>query len=187
MLPRRSGRTPANGFCKVAAEIGYYHNKAASNLASRRFAGLRHHPADAAGDRIYLPFRRGHPPWFERDRADYVLQTIDYARGREAHVLGALLSHRVQAILLPSIGHTPETEGLLQSLPIPLIEVGNLPKRPIHFAVGRSDFDAGYLATRRLIEGGRRQEIAIICGRVRDTSNARDRLNGYSKALREGG
>ena len=87
---------------------------------------------------------------------------------------------------MPSIGHTPETEGLLKSLPIPLIEVGNLPKRPIHFAVGHSDFEAGYLATRRLIDGGRRR-IAIICGHVRDTSNARDRLNGYRKALREGG
>ena len=46
---------------KVAAEIGYYHNKAASSLASRPFAGLRHHPADAAG--LDLPaLRRGRPP-----------------------------------------------------------------------------------------------------------------------------
>ena len=84
---------------------------------------------------------------FERTGADYLLQTIDYAREREAQAIGALLSQRVQAILLPSIGHTPETGRLLRSLPIPLIEVGNLPKRPIHFAVGHSDFDAGYMAT----------------------------------------
>src|SRR5258707_1277105 len=77
-------------------------------------------------------------------------------------------------------------ERILKSLPIPLIEVGNLPKQPIHFAVGHSDFDAGYLATRRLIDGGRRR-IAIICGYVRHTSNARNRLAGYRRALREGG
>jgi LacI family gluconate utilization system Gnt-I transcriptional repressor len=170
---------------KVAAEIGYYHNKAASSLASRRSRSFGI-ILPTLQDSIYLPFVEGARQVFERDRADYVLQTIDYARGRESHVIGALLSHRVQAILLPSIGHTPETEGLLKSLPIPLIEVGNLPKRPIHFAVGHSDFDAGYLATRRLLVSGRRR-IAIICGYVRHTSNARDRLNGYRKALREGG
>ena len=47
-----------------------------------------------------------------------------------------------------------------------MIEVGNLPKKPIDFAVGHSDFEAGYLATKRLIETGRRR-IAIICGYVR--------------------
>lgn len=170
---------------KVAAEIGYYHNKAASNLASRRSRAFGI-ILPTLQDSIYLPFVDGARQVFERDRADYVLQTIDYARGRESHVIGSLLSHRVQAILLPSIGHTPETEGMLKSLPIPLIEVGNLPRRPIHFAVGHSDFDAGYLATRRLIDGGRRS-IAIMCGYVRHTSNARDRLSGYRRALREGG
>lgn len=170
---------------KVASEIGYYHNKAASNLASRRSRAFGI-ILPTLQDSIYLPFVAGARAVFERERADYVLQTIDYARGRESDVIASLLSHRVQAILLPSIGHTSETEGLLKSLPIPLIEVGNLPKRPIHFAVGHSDFDAGYRATQRLTAGGRRR-IAIICGRVRDTSNARDRLNGYRKALREAG
>jgi DNA-binding LacI/PurR family transcriptional regulator len=170
---------------KVAAEIGYYHNKAASSLASQRSRAFGI-ILPTLQDSIYLPFVEGARQVFERERADYVLQTIDYARGRESHVIGSLLSHRVQAILLPSIGHTSETAGLLKSLPIPLIEVGNLPKRPIHFAVGHSDFDAGYIATRRLIEGGRKK-IAIICGYVRNTSNARDRLNGCRRALGEAG
>jgi DNA-binding LacI/PurR family transcriptional regulator len=114
----------------------------------------------------------------------YVLGTIDYDRGREMGSIRALLSQRVNAILVPSIGHRRETRTLLRNLPVPLIEVGNLPKRPIHFAVGYSDFDAGYLATKRLIEAGRRS-IGIICGRVADTSNARDRLAGYRRALVE--
>ena len=57
---------------KVAEEIGYYHNKAASYLASQRFARLRHHPPDAAGldlpalrrgraARVREPSRRLHP------------------------------------------------------------------------------------------------------------------------------
>ena len=42
------------------------------------------------------------------------------------------------------------------------------------------------MATRRLIETGRRR-IAIICGHVGQTSNARDRLDGFRKAMTEAG
>ena len=169
----------------AAAEIGYYHNKAASNLASQRSRSFGI-ILPTLQDSIYMPFVEAARHVFESHRFEHVLQTIDYARGRESHAIGSLLSQRVQAILLPSIGHTARTRKLLKSLPIPLIEVGNLPKRPIHFAVGHSDFEAGYLATKRLIDIGRRK-IAIICGFVRDTANARDRLSGYRRAMEEAG
>ncbi len=170
---------------KVAEEIGYYHNKAASYLASQRSRAFGI-ILPTLQDLIYLPFVELARRVFESHRADYILQTIDYARGRESYAIRSLLSQRVQAIMLPSIGHTARTRSFLERLPIPLIEVGNLPKKPIDFAVGHSDFDAGYMATRRLIEIGRRK-IAIICGYARDTSNARDRANGYRKAMREAG
>src|SRR5260221_8202398 len=82
---------------RAAAEIGYYHNKAASSLASQR--------SHAFGiilptlqDSIYLPFVESARRVFESHRADYVLQTIDYARGREAYPISSLLSQRVHAI-----------------------------------------------------------------------------------------
>jgi DNA-binding LacI/PurR family transcriptional regulator len=170
---------------KVADEIGYYHNKAASYLASQRSRAFGI-ILPTLQDSIYLPFVEAARRVFESHRADYILQTIDYARGREPYAIGSLLSQRVQVIMLPSIGHTADTRRFLETLPIPLIEVGNLPKKPIDFAVGHSDFEAGYLATRRLIDIGRRK-IAIICGYARNTSNARDRSNGYRRAMREAG
>ena len=170
---------------KVADEIGYYHNQAASNLASRgsRAFGII---LPTLQDSIYMPLVEGARHVFQGYHADYVLQAIDYARGRESFAIRSLLSQRVQAILFPSIGHTPDTRRLLIASPIPLIEVGNLPRKPLKFAVGHSDFEAGHVATKRLIDIGRRK-IAIICGYVRRTSNARDRLNGYRLAMREAG
>ena len=170
---------------EAAARLGYFHNKAASTLASprsRAFGII----LPTLQDSIYLPFVAGAREVFEENGADYLLQSIDYARRREPHAIAPLVSQRVRAILLPSIGHTRETHRLLSSIPIPVIEVGNLPKRPIHFAVGHSDFEGGYLATRHLIETGRRH-IAIICGHVTQTSNARDRLAGFRKAIGEAG
>ena len=169
----------------VAEEIGYYHNKAASYLASQRSRAVGI-ILPTLQDSIYVPFVEGARRVFESHRQDYILQTIDYARGREPYAIRSLVSQRVQVIMLPSIGHTPEARKFLEMLPIPLIEVGNLPKKPIDFAVGHSDFEAGYLATRHLIERGRRK-IAIICGYARDTSNARDRSSGYRCALQEVG
>jgi LacI family gluconate utilization system Gnt-I transcriptional repressor len=169
----------------AAAELGYFHNKTASSLASKRLRAFGI-ILPTLQDSIYLPFVAGAREVFERNGADYLLQSIDYARKREPHAIGPLVSQRVQAILLPSIGHTRETVKLLRAIPIPIIEVGNLPKRPIHFAVGHSDFEAGYMATARLIEIGRRR-IAILCGHVGQTSNARDRLSGYRKAMSDAG
>ncbi len=170
---------------EAAAQLGYFHNKAASRLASRRSRAFGI-ILPTLQDSIYLPFVAGAREVFEENGADYLLQSIDYARRREPQAIGPLASERVRAILLPSIGHTRETEKLLRSIPIPIIEVGNLPRRPIHFAVGHSDFEAGYLATRHLIETGRRR-LSIICGRVAETSNARDRLAGFRKAMAEAG
>ena len=128
---------------KAATKIGYYHNKAASSLASQRTRtfGII---LPTLQDSIYVPFVDAARHVFEDQGFDHLLQTIDYTRGREMHAIGSLLSHRVRAILLPSIGHTPDTRKLLQTLPIPLIEVGNLPNHPVHYAVGHSDADAGY-------------------------------------------
>jgi LacI family transcriptional regulator, gluconate utilization system Gnt-I transcriptional repressor len=170
---------------KVAEEIGYYHNKAASYLASQRSRAFGI-ILPTLQDSIYLPFVEAARRVFESYGADYILQTIDYSRGRESYAIRSLLSQRVSVIMLPSIGHTAGTRSFLETLPIPLIEVGNLPKKPIDFAVGHSDFEAGYMATRRLIEIGRRK-IAIICGYAHSTSNARDRANGYRRAMQEAG
>jgi len=170
---------------KAAAQIGYFHNKAASSLASRRSRAFGI-ILPTLQDSIYLPFVAGAREVFEGNGAEYLLQSIDYARWREPHAIAPLVSHRVRAILLPSIGHTRETRSLLSSIPIPIIEAGNLPRRPIHFAVGHSDLEAGYLATKHLIEIGRRR-LAIICGHVGQTSNARDRLAGFRKAMAEAG
>jgi DNA-binding LacI/PurR family transcriptional regulator len=170
---------------EAAAELGYFHNKTASSLASQRLRAFGI-ILPTLQDSIYFPFVAGAREVFEKNGADYLLQSIDYARKREAQAIGPLVSQRVRAILLPSIGHTRDTARLLRAIPIPIIEVGNLPKRPIHFAVGHSDFEAGYMATRRLIEAGRRR-IAIICGHVGQTSNARDRLAGFRNAMTQAG
>jgi len=170
---------------KVASEIGYYPNRAASSLASQRTRSFGI-VLPTLQDSIYLPFVEGARRVFEANQSDYLLQAIDYDKAREATAVASLLAHRVEVILLPSFGHTSQARRFLKGLPTPLIEAGNLPARPLGYAVGHSDVDAGYTATRRLIETGRRR-IGIICGEMANTTNARDRFEGYRKAMAEAG
>ena len=52
---------------EAAAELGYFHNKTASSLASQRLAGVRHHPADPAGLDLFSVCRR-RPRGFREER-----------------------------------------------------------------------------------------------------------------------
>lgn len=167
----------------VAEEIGYVRNRAASDLASSR-----RHPigliVPTLQESIYLPVVSGVRQRLEAEGTSFFLQAINYDRRRELEAIVTLLSQRVRALLLPSIGHTSKAAQFIERLSIPIIESGNLPERPIHAAVGHSDFEAGYVATRHLIAAGRRR-IALICGHPNQTSNSRDRMRGYKTALAE--
>ncbi len=167
----------------AAAEIGYVHNRTASSLASRRHRAIGL-ILPTLQELIYLPVVDGARGACEARGVDVLLQAIDYDRAKERTVISSLLGQSVRAILIPSIGHSAETARLLRASPIPVIEAGNLPRRPIHFAVGHSDFEAGYTAGRHLTQSGRRS-IAMICGYPEETSNSRDRLRGYRRALME--
>ncbi|MET0429579.1 MAG: LacI family DNA-binding transcriptional regulator [Microvirga sp.] len=169
----------------TAEEIGYVHNRSASDLASGRRRGIGM-IVPTLQESIYLPVVDGARRAFDAEGASFFLQAIDYDRRKEMGALTTLLSLRVRAVLLPSIGHGAKEAAFIRRLAVPVIEAGNLPEQPIHAAVGHSDFKAGYVATRHLIAAGRTR-VAMICGHPNQTSNSRDRLRGYRAALREAG
>src|SRR5262245_38962209 len=87
---------------EAAAQLGYFHNKAASSLASRRSRAFGI-ILPTLQDSIYLPFVAGARDVFEGNGAEYLLQSIDYARRREPQALGSLVYHRVRGSLLASL------------------------------------------------------------------------------------
>ena len=138
-------------------------------------------------DSIYLPFVEGARDVFESERrglspADHRLcpraraagdrrRCCRSASGDPAAVDRAHAGHRKVAGVAPhpaDRGRQPaEAAASISPSAIPISKPATSPRR-------------------RLIEIGRRQ-IAIICGYVGHTSNARDRLDGYRKAMTRGG
>jgi LacI family transcriptional regulator, gluconate utilization system Gnt-I transcriptional repressor len=170
---------------EAAQTLGYFHNQLAASLASQksRSVGI---VIPTLRDSIYMAVIEGASEVLEEAGFDYVLQAVGYQKDREPAALQALLARRVQALLMPSFGHSSETRKLLRRLATPLIEFGNLNPDAIGNAVGHSDFAAGSAATRALLARGRRR-IALICSHVAETSHARDRRRGYRSALLEAG
>ena len=99
---------------------------------------------------------------------------------QEQRHLGALLSRRVDGILLASTDLYSIAETQLRSA-TPMVLFDRVPPGYRGAAVVVNNVDAAYGATRHLIALGHR-EIAFIAGRL-DLSTAADRAEGFRKAM----
>ena len=88
-------------------------------------------------------------------------------------------------ILLDLIDHDTRLQTL-QNLNLPVVLLGRCSIPPGNFyAVGVNDEKGGYVATKYLIDQGRKR-IALLCFQIFSTP-AINRLNGYKRALLENG
>ncbi|MBS0321685.1 MAG: LacI family DNA-binding transcriptional regulator [Proteobacteria bacterium] len=102
------------------------------------------------------------------------------ARGEEA-IVRAFLSRRVDAMYLTGITHTKATREMLARAGLPVVEGGNLTRRPLDMLVGYSSKDAAALVTHHLFDRGYRH-LGYIGAWPRDNDRARDRRRGFAHA-----
>lgn len=102
------------------------------------------------------------------------------ARAEEA-LIREFLSRRVDAIYLTGTKRTPASIRLLQSARLPIVEGGNLHRRPLDMEVGYSNVNAASEITRLLLS---RYDgpIGYIGALPRDNDRARDRRKGFEAA-----
>jgi len=81
---------------------------------------------------------------------------------REEELVEGMLKRRPEAIALPYDGHTKRTIQLLKQAQIPIIELWEIPSKPIAYTVGYSNEQASYDMTKKLIELGC-EKIAFLC------------------------
>ena len=107
------------------------------------------------------------------------------ARAEEA-LIREFLSRRVDAIYLTGTRRTPASIRLLQSARLPIVEGGNLHRRPLDMEVGYSNVNAAGEITRLLLS---RYDgpIGYIGAFPRDNDRARDRRKGFAAACAAAG
>jgi LacI family gluconate utilization system Gnt-I transcriptional repressor len=169
-------------------DLGYVPDRAAGSLASRRtgfialmlptltnanFSMVAHGLTDVLRDRGF----------------HLLIAYTEYDGGEEERQLANLLARRPEALVMTSAVHSRASSRMLLSADIPIIEIADLPPRPIQHAVGFSNYEVGRTAARYLIERGFKRIGAVASQAQDDVSDHRgeERMRGFEDELRYSG
>ncbi len=164
--------------------LGYVPDRAAGSLATRRsgFVGLVV-PTVANGN--FAALAEGLTEALRPAGYELLIGYTSYSLAEEERQVRTLLSRRPEALVLAA----PHREPVLRQLGqagVPVIEVAELPLRPIGHAIGFSNHAAGRAAAAFLIGLGHTRIAALGPARSRDRRDLRGeaRLRGFADALR---
>ena len=88
---------------------------------------------------------------------ELLLGTTDYSPESEEALLQATLARRPDGLVLSTDRHTPVARRLLARAAAPVVEIWQLPERPVDMAVGFSNYAAGRAMTAFLLDCGYRR------------------------------
>jgi LacI family transcriptional regulator, gluconate utilization system Gnt-I transcriptional repressor len=173
---------------KAIADLGYVPDRAAGSLASRRtgfialmlptltntnFAAVAHGLTDALRAADY----------------DLLIAYTEYSVSEEERQLKNLLARRPEAIVLTGSIHSRDAAKMLLASGIPVIEIADLPRRPIEHAVGFSNYEVGRTAARYLIAKKFARIGAVASSNEGDVIDHRgeERMRGFEDELKRSG
>ena len=107
-----------------------------------------------------------------------------YSQEEEERAVRALLGQRVEAMVIVGVNHTPLARRMLSRARIPVVETFQIAPEPIGLNVALDQVQAGYDATRFLLDRGY-ERVGFLLGQ-RD-ERALERLEGFSRAMAERG
>jgi LacI family gluconate utilization system Gnt-I transcriptional repressor len=127
----------------------------------------------------------------ELRRADYdlLIAYTDYSLAEEERQLRNLLARRPEAIVVTGPVRSRESARMLLAANVPVIEIADLPGRPIEHAVGFSNYQAGRTAALYLIRQGFKRIGAVASSCEDDVIDHRgeERMRGFVDELRHAG
>lgn len=166
----------------AARELGYLPNTLARGLQNGRSGTVGVITSDLDG-RFALPILAGVEDALGADR---ILAFLCDARGddvREQQLVKALLARRVEGIIV--VGNQTDFRPSLGELPVPIVYAYAMSEGASDLSVTVDNFQVGQIATRHLLDSGRRR-IAHISGEAPHSATQR-RLEGCLDELRGAG
>jgi LacI family gluconate utilization system Gnt-I transcriptional repressor len=162
-------------------KLGYVPDEAAGALASRRsriVAAL----VSTLGGSVFASTIDGLSQTLREAGYQLLLATTNYTPQIEADFIAAILARRPDGLVLTSTEHTAAANRLLRGAGIPIVEVWELPQKPIDNAVGFSNRAAGRAMTEFLAASERRR-IGFIGRSAPSDTRGQLRRAGYEDAL----
>jgi len=170
----------------AASELGYVRNAVASGLKGKQ-RGLIAVLVPQFGNNFFTRICVDVESVAREAGYVVIICNSDESLEQERAILERLIAQRIDGcILCPALSKTENAELLRQHrMPMVVLERPLGTELPEHDFVGHDNRQAGYLATRALLEAGHRK-VAFI-GWNSPISNIRHRADGYLDALREFG
>lgn len=164
-------------------KLGYVPNVAASRLASARSHAIGV-IVPTLYNVIFSEYLQALHEVLLPEGYQLVVVNSRYSQEEEEKAARTLLGQRVEAMIIVGVNHTPLTHRMLARARIPVIETFQIARDPIGLNIALDQVQAGYDATRFLLDKGYRR-VGFLLGQ-RD-ERALERLAGYNRAMAERG
>jgi len=165
----------------AVAELAYVPDVAASRLASARTHAIGVIVSSLTNG-VFADYLRALHDTLLPAGFQVVVFSSRYSAEEEEKVIATLIGQHPEAIIIAGIDQTPHARRLLERSGVPVIQTFELTDDPIDINVGLSQRDAGYAATRYLIDRGHRR-IGYTAARL--DARAHARMAGYHRAMEE--
>ncbi|MEJ8570932.1 LacI family DNA-binding transcriptional regulator [Microbaculum marinum] len=164
-------------------ELGYIPNQLASALASAR-TGTIGVVVPSLTNIVFADYLKALHDIFQPAGFQVLVLNSRYALVDEERAISTLLGQHPEAMIVAGIDQTDHARKLLENAGIPVVQTMELADDPIDINIGLSQVDAGYAATRYLLDLGFRR-IGHVAARLEP--RARRRMEGYRRAMEEFG
>lgn len=161
---------------------GYVPNRIAANLASNR-SSVVGQIIPSIQNSLYAETIKGASDVLRAAGLHLLIADSGYSAQEEEALIGAMLEQRVSGLILHNTQHTARALEMLRHAGIPVIETGDVPRRPIDMVASYSNYEASRAMTLHLAQRGY-QQIGFVGLSMQSSSRARERQRGYQAALR---
>lgn len=171
---------------RAIRDVGYVPNELAGGLRAFNRTKLVAAIVPSVRNSLFAATIQGMSDTLRSRGINLMLGDSHYSPDEEEDLVSAFLAQRPSGIVLHDSVRSARARRLLSKAGIPIVEVGDLTRRPLDMVVSYSNFSAGKAMTRHLLERGhRRIGFASLAPSI--TARSAARLRGYKAALREAG
>lgn len=168
---------------KAVEEVGYVLDQSAQSLVSRRTAFIAA-LIPSINNSNFADTARAITNVLQATGIQLLLGYTDYSIENEERLIEAMLKRRPEGMIVTGGRHTTRARRLLEQANIPLIEMWDLPLKPVEHVVGFSNAAAAGALVHYLHRRGRRK-IGFIGGTSQRDERGAARRAGYETALHE--
>ena len=162
------------------SELGYVPEAAAGALSSGKSQIVAANISTLSGS-IFLPTINKLSSILSQHGIQLILSNSEYSEEIEFQQLSALIAQRPLGLVLSNAFNSPKRRSMLSRMGCKVIEIWDLPTKPIDYAVGFSNFDAGYSMTQFLFKHCSYKKIAFLGKKQGFDRRSEMRFQGYKK------